>query len=80
MTGRWILHYQGVLFNHNLITLLLMVAVTLQEEFGSVSELRMVSMASGEVSEIAERRDIQREGGRGKKGVRKRDRDTHKNK
>ena len=65
-------------FNYNLITLLLMVALTLQEEFGSVSELRMVSMTSGEVSEIAENRDIQREGERGKKGVRKKDEtETH---
>lgn len=65
-------------FNYNLITLLLMVALTLQEEFGSVSELRMVSMTSGEVSEIAEKRDIQREGERGKKGVRKKEEtDTH---
>ena len=64
-------------FNYNLITLLLMVALTLQEEFGSVSELRMVSMTSGEVSEIAEKRDIQR-GERGKKGVRKKEEtDTH---
>lgn len=55
-----------------------MVALTLQEEFGSVSELRMVSMVSGEVSEIAERKDIQREGERGKKGVRKKEEtETH---
>lgn len=55
-----------------------MVALTLQEEFGSVSELRMVSMTSGEVSEIAENRDIQREGERGKKGVRKKEEtETH---
>lgn len=42
----------------------------------------MVSMPSGEVSEIAERRDIQREGERGKERSKKerRDRDTHKNK
>lgn len=65
-------------FNYNLITLLLMVALTLQEEFSSVSELRMVSMTSGEVSEIAENRDIQREGERGKKGARKKEEtETH---
>lgn len=55
-----------------------MVAFTLQEEFGSVSELRMVSLTSGEVSEIAEKRGIQREGERGQKGARKKEEtETH---
>lgn len=61
-------------FNHNLITLLLMVGLTLQEEFGSVSKLRMVFKARGKVTAVAERRETQREGWREQE--RKRERDT----
>lgn len=67
-------------FNRNLITLLLIVGLTLQEEFGSVSKLRMAFKARGKVAEGAERRETQTEGRReGEREGKTEGREMHEN-